>query len=315
MREPPLEHPGITEMLFCNIRSELGTFMFLNMARWRPETNPSPDSADSIKAKLQAVDELEARLQSKYLRHADLSVPLHLLSSIVVQSAIAKMRLRVYSPPRGGNKPPQLQSDRDAAYAVSIQVLEYDNEGYSSSTRAKLKGFMWHVRIFFQIEAFIFVLSELRIRTTGQQVDRAWYLIEAVYKHHPELLRETKNKLWFAVGNLCLKAWEQRVNALRTRQGGQHLVRPNYVQELYAQRGVKGRLNNETGNVGLAMEIEFPEQTYMQMSQDAHGVTLGGQYNATLPSTDMQFDGGNIGAMEWEYWQTLFDDYGVSMFT
>jgi hypothetical protein len=126
---------------------------------------------------------------------------------------------------------------------------------------------MWHVREFFQLETFVYTLSELRIRTTSAQVDLAWRLVEAIYLHHEEILRETRNKLWFAVGSLCLKAWEQRVKGLRSQHGGTHLTIPVCVRELYDQRGIKGRSGSASGAQEVAV-MEFPNEMALPLMQN-----------------------------------------------
>ena len=140
----------------------------------------------------------------------------------------------------------------------------------------------------------------------------AWRLLEAIYLHHDEILRETKNRLWFAVGTLCLKAWEQRVKGFRSQHGATHLTIPVCVRELYDQRGIKGRPESASGGEEVAI-MEFPNEMELPLMQN--GSKLSTQWgDTTLPSTYVPFDNINTGAMNREYWQTLFDDYGVPLF-
>jgi hypothetical protein len=313
MREPPAEHPAVTEMLFCCIRQHIGLFMWSHvLAGEESGISAMPVRPEQIATKIKALNDLDVMLQQKFIRFCDSSIPLHYLARVAARSALSKIRLRVYSAPRIAGSPPQPKAEKDIAFDTAIEILEYDKDGHDPSTRKLLKGFMWHIRVFFQLEAFIYMLSELRTRTTGKQVEWAWDLVEATYAHHEEILRETKNKLWFAVGNLCLKAWEQRVRGLRSQQGAIQVRRPACVRELYSQRGVKEQANATTGSskmsMGLVNQADIPQM------QNVAGFP--GQWSEMdMPSTYVPFDTEEMGEMDWEYWQTLFDDHGMLMFS
>lgn len=218
----------------------------------------------------------------------------------------------MYAAPRIAGSPPQPKEEKDIAFETAVKLLEYDKDGHDPSTRKLLKGFMWHIRVFFQLEAFIYMISELRTRTTGTQVDWAWDLVGATYANHEEILRETKNKLWFAVGNLCLKAWEQRVRGLRSQQGAIQVRRPACIRELYAQRYVKKQADTPTESSEMSMGLANPTD----IPQMQNITSFSGQWNEMdMPSTYVPFDTGDMGEMDWEYWQTLFSDYGMQMFS
>lgn len=311
MREPPTEQAAITEMLFTCINYEISRFMLQAVIQGDSSIRISPEQ---LAAKLKAVDDLEASLEQRYIRYCDISIPLHYLARLVVRGALSKMRLRLYSTPRSADAPPQTQAEKDAGFAMTVTMLEIDNEGFSSNAQEKLKGFMWYINAFFQLEAFIFMLSELRTRTTGAQVDWAWELVEATYSNHGEILREMKNKLWVAVGNLCLKAWEQRVKGLESQRGAAQLSTPTCVRKLYAQRGIQDRSVSGRGSQQM---VAMSLSNEMDLSLMQNGQVLDTQWgDVSMPSTYVpSFDSGDSGAtMDWEYWQTLFDDCGVPLF-
>jgi len=135
-------------------------------------------------------------------------------------------------------------------------------------------------------------------------------LVEATYAHHDEILREIKNKLWFAVGNLCLKAWEQRVKGLRSQGMGMNLGRPACVTELYLQRCIKERFEGVAGENSTG--VDFPNVDF-SMGQDVQN--LGGQWgDMDMPGAYVPFDDAEMRSMDWAYWQTLFDASGVPLF-
>jgi hypothetical protein len=327
MREPPIEHTGVTEMLFCSVRYEIGDFMMLSQT-WKNlevETDGTDNNGTSMAAKDKAIDELEDRLEQKFLRHCDPSIPLHLLSTIMAQSAICRMRLiarRVYK--RHGTKTRvQPQSEKDEAFQLSLKMIEFDNIGHGKigqepATRGSLKGFMWHVNVFFQIEGFINILSELRHRTTGDLIDWAWKQIELSYEYHPEMLVDTKNALWFAVGNLAVKAWEQHAVAVAATKAPYQLTTPKFIAVLLSQRAAKGaRITNSI--LFPNQRPEIPNEANVQLVTESQGLETpwdtGGMTSGvdfSLPSSYLPTD---EAPMDWEYWQTLVDDAGLPMFT
>jgi hypothetical protein len=143
------------------------TILHVSSTSTTATSQPAYTNLQLSKLKPEVVDDLENLLEQRFFRYCDLSVTLHYLAHMVVRAGLFKMRLRVYVPSRSPNVPPQPQAEKDAAFAISLNILEIDNEGHLSVGQVKLKSFMWHVREFFQLETFVYTLLELRIRTTS----------------------------------------------------------------------------------------------------------------------------------------------------
>ena len=77
MTELPAAHDGVTEMLFCCIRFEVGDCMrtLKNLER------DAQAGRASIAQQERVIDELEARLEKQFLKKCDPSIPLHLLAT------------------------------------------------------------------------------------------------------------------------------------------------------------------------------------------------------------------------------------------
>lgn len=202
MKEIPVEKEGVTEMLFCCLRYEVAQalrktrgFGDTRMAQFFIKQGP-----ELIAEKDKIIDELEIRFEQKYIRYCDPSIPLHLLAIYMSQSVICTMRLMAHHPrqypDRGATMP---QKEKDMIFSESLKCLEIAAMGHSNKL---VQGFEWHTHVHFQLDAFIYVLSELRYRTQGEQTDRAWRQIETSYEHRPEMLTEMKNSLYHAIGNL-----------------------------------------------------------------------------------------------------------------
>lgn len=313
MKEHPIEQAPITEMLFCRTTHDLGQFMYPYLTGGDGSSVTAPHGAESLVLKLKALDDFESSLEQKFLRYCDPSVPLHFLALVATRSSLSKMRLRIYVIHRKTNAPFHSQAEKDTTFTLSLKILELDNEAHSKESQAKLQRYLWHIRAFFQLEAFTYALSELRVRTTGPQVDRGWELIEAVYQHHEERLRDTKNKLWIAVGNLCLKAWEERAKALRSQHSTKTPRQPAYVRWLYAQRGIKDGIDTISGHANQAamiMDSRLEPELPSMRNEQPFGVQW---TDLEMPLAPAPFNFGGT-PMDWEYWQNLSDDCGLSLF-
>ncbi|KAL5120863.1 hypothetical protein ACEQ8H_001344, partial [Pleosporales sp. CAS-2024a] len=100
----------------------------------------------------------------------------------------------------------QENSDKDMLFDLALQVISAQNLMYTSK---QMQGFMWHVNLNFQWKAFIFLVSELRNRFEGPQVERAWQEIEMTFDFHPSFDQElAKRAMPIAASNLTLKAWD-----------------------------------------------------------------------------------------------------------
>jgi hypothetical protein len=84
MREPPIEHTGITEMLHVLPRCEI---IKLYLEAKISSVPPRSRISDS------QIDEFEALIEEKYLKLCDDNVPWHVLAKLATKTALAKIRL------------------------------------------------------------------------------------------------------------------------------------------------------------------------------------------------------------------------------
>lgn len=198
------------------------------------------------------------------------------------------------------------QSEKDMLFEMCLTELEIDNLGHQTELMTR---FLWHIHVYFQVDAFIYVLSELRNRPTGHNVERAWEQLKLAYSYRPELIEDTKNSLFFAIGGLTIKAWEIRENAL-----GYSVETPQFITQLRAQRNTSvsrepeqhhgssaAHINTFTTpytNEPLAQLLAVPSET-IQATNPAPAITrMDITYADALPGVTQE---------DWEYWQSLMD--------
>jgi hypothetical protein len=313
MKETPPEREGATEMLLCRLRTEIaGTFREAGVLDsegiWHLAASP-----ENIPAKDKAIDELEARLQKNYVQYCDPSIPLHLLCLYMAKSAISTMRLLAHHPRQYPDKGASMpQREKDMLWAESLKELENFAACHMDQT---LQGFLWHTYVHsyvqFHLDALIYVLSELRNRTSGDLVERAWRQIELAYEHRPEMLTEHKDSLYFAMGSLCLKAWAKYEEAGGRYDGTQLMPVPRYISKLRTQRKIP---EPPTPPPQPTPQQPTPESLNKQdestqMPQYANYIPGYNTYNTTNDPWDRNRNMAmtEITPVDWEYWRTLMD--------
>jgi hypothetical protein len=322
MREMPMEHTGLTEMVFCLVRYEVGNFLgALDHSssngfdgNWHKLSNP----VVPLEEKDKLLNDLENRLEQRYLRYCDSLIPLHLLVNAVARTAICKMRLIAHHPrqyPDGGANMPEEEKER--FFAISLQMIESDT---MSQTMKSLKRYLWHINNFFQLDAFIYLITELQRRTSGPMVDRAWRHIQQAYENHLQLLDDQNNPLYVEIGNLTHKAWPAREAEL-ARQFQQHPQIPHFIEVLRAQRNVPG--GNAVPNPSVAID-ESGYTKYGEITQQINepSTTLHNQHNeragiaakSELGDQPLAMNGAEIDfiPVDWDYWHDLLETAEVT---
>lgn len=310
MKEPPVEHIGITEMLFCSIRYEIGEFMR------RMKSSMVADRNGQIMSTLicmserdKAIDDLENRLEQNFLTYCDLSISFHLLATHMARSAVCHMRLAAHHPFQYPDKGLSLaQDEKDTLFSTSLKIIEYDN--LTHATRS-LDRYRWHVSISFPFEAFIYILSELSRRVEGEPAAQAWRQVNQIYDHHPELITNTRNALYFAIGNLAVKAWEKTLGGTQNDQELHQFAMPRFISTLCSQRNLnqpqatKYPLNMNSdmrldGSINQGLQTSHPYQDHKTQWTDINSTS-----NLGFP---LEYEPINDSAMDWEYWQALLED-------
>jgi hypothetical protein len=310
MKDPPTEKEGATEMIFCSLRYDVaqaiknaGTFE----KNAGGEVNwAMPIGPQHLQAKDKAIDELEAKLAQKYVRYCDPSIPLHLLTLYVTRSVICTMRIMSHHPRQYPDKGAGIpQSEKDFLFEQCLNEMEI--HGLSHTVKS-VEGFRWHIQDHFQMDAFIYILSELRHRMTGDLVERAWQQVAVAYEYRPEMITNTKHALFFGVGNLTLKAWRKREESGVLNHGGYEIPTPQYITLLRARRNSPEPPRQTT---------EFRQQeSFMRsngMTDFSSNIVPKSNTDQNMmdqwATTDFNFDltMPEITPVDWEYWNTLMD--------
>jgi hypothetical protein len=287
MREPPAEHTGVTEMLFCTVRFDVGETM--------RKLKVGERNGMTLEGKKLVIDELEAKLEPR-ISKCDPSIPLHLLAMFMGKSTLAQLRLLAANPLRTCGdtslaRAPIPQEERDRQFELALQILSYDSLAHSNQA---IRPFLWHVDLQFPFESFILVLAELLSRTKGEDADRAWLRVNQAYEDHPELVSTTRNPLYVAMGNLAVRAWEWRMMGVERERLDVHPVESHAIARLREQRERKRQpLKEKVQGAGQNMNG-------FNIAEDAAGADV----------DDIGMDGFEMFSMDveqlgWNDWQGL----------
>lgn len=236
MTERPQELKGASEMIFCLTRMELSN-LYIRTGVKMKDSGPTIQFRDAAEV-TSLIDEVEERIESKYLRYCDILNPLHVLTMGVARSAINAMRVRNQMPPLLQNT--MDDSKRRELCDLAQKVLDTDGAIYQNP---QLTRFQWRNKGFFIWDALLCILLSLAKREflSDTELDAVWGKVANVYLNHPELLA-SKKALYVTVGKVTLDAWDSNppsgcaseptfINGLRARRRAKTTDRSGEVQE------------------------------------------------------------------------------------
>ncbi len=208
MTEPPEPRTGATDMMFCLARTEMAKIVrhaFLSNLSQKENMQGVHEAFfnEDFKVKWGHLSALEDEMESKYLRYCDFANPLHQVTMAMARAGINGGRLRIrLARSRAGQD--VSDQERKEIWEIANRVLDYH---INASTNHTMARYWWHLRTFFQSDAMVWVLNELRRDPALYKDSDGWKKIEDTYKAHPDLAVQ-KRSLHAAVGRLTLKAWD-----------------------------------------------------------------------------------------------------------
>lgn len=309
MTHQPEEQKGATEMIFFLARAEMGAWYMKAMNGQLGGQSGQPplyksfswQGCETVKADL--VDEMEAVIETKYLRYCDILNPLHTLLLIMARSAANAARLRMKLPSLRANT--ATIEERREVCTIAGRIIDTDSAAY---TNPGLTRFMWHIKAFFQWDALICMLISMTKPglLTLTELENAWRRIEQVFANHGEIL-DRNRMLNTAVGRITLKAWDANPPAFAVSGDPSFILA---LRALHAQREEKRRRNDHAGMIGQSTTVtEGTENTTpadpspssdlkaLEQSADGAAMEFGLDNDFTFDSADFMF------------WEKLIQDY------
>ncbi|KAJ5527611.1 hypothetical protein N7513_011770 [Penicillium frequentans] len=204
MKDFPVEHEGTTEMTYCLIRCEVLRVMWKTgyVQFCRGDTSKEL----SFSSRVSLVNDLQRTLEEKYLRYCDWSIPLFKVCLTVARLTIARTWLVLYYPLlQKRNHCDIIQGIRDKLFFTSLKILELSQGLLRDPDIIHLS---WHSKTHVQWHAVAFLLSEICLRPSSCDCDRAWGYIQTIYECWR--LKKNKGDLWVPLKRLMAKASHAR---------------------------------------------------------------------------------------------------------
>lgn len=176
------------------------------------------------------ISELERRLEDRYIRYCDPAMPSQLLASIHIRGSLAYMRLMTHHPRRWAQQDHIPDEQRQLLWGLCMRILDLDA---LQRTTPFLQKFAWKLSEYFQWQALVYVLQELRKEPTSDVAADGFARIHDAFRNHPAFM-EDHSPLHNAISSLALKAWDARAAALQAH-GSEEEV-PSYVEQLLQRR-------------------------------------------------------------------------------
>ncbi|KAK5998337.1 Aurofusarin cluster transcription factor aurR2 [Cladobotryum mycophilum] len=327
-KEAPTPHTGPTEMLFALSRIELSMAVSSNSNRDSARINPekvasSPQAGRSPGPTIRLAGQespaytLEgfcAHIEGTYLAHCDPKIPLHFFTLTMTRQALCKMRIinflvRLHS----ADSIPMKDVERDNHFHQAIEMIEYDNIVQSHDS---VRQFKWYSMHHFPFPAYMFLVQELRQRSSGTNVERAW---EAITINHDlrGLINNLHNPMHTAFGSLFVKSWTAFEEA--QRNVGKEMTTPYFISVLRErmEKRRRARLENRADPSLDQIPMSLPRS-------QGSDFTTSPETNMMTPPIDQSAGAGMMGAgmgaatsspgedtdMNWSYLMAEYQDAG-----
>ncbi|KAF5966877.1 transcription factor [Fusarium bulbicola] len=270
MADVPMGREGYTQMTFCLIRCEV------MKAGWKVGyVSPTRNSTATVArgdGEL-IVQELKSRLEERYLRYCDESVPFMLFTTKVARLIVARTGL-IVDFPRKQKEAYTSTIIRDRLFSISMEVLELSSFIMTNSSISK---WTWHSKAHIQWHAVIFVLSEICSRPASEECDRAWEFINTVHNRWNMNERGKRGNLWRPVQRLMVKA--RYVREMQQWDPGFYLAGRMAMPDATTMQTRSVGLQQETSSSSDMTEIASPNG-YMDWMLGDLGIDLyGGMAN------------------------------------
>jgi hypothetical protein len=156
----------------------------------------------------------------------------------------------------------------DPVDSIFKSFMHSHGQNLALHKRMGLTGFLWFVRMNFQLDAFLIFTARLYKRPTGKLSDLAWFTLESLYDLYPDLSDVSQKKIE-RQAQFTLKAWAVREQALA--QCGQHVEAPEFIRRLrlllLTPRSISSYTDSSVSPPSAALQQFFMQDTppYQQM--------------------------------------------------
>ncbi|KAI1324243.1 fungal-specific transcription factor domain-containing protein [Xylariaceae sp. FL0255] len=275
--EPLVPHEGPTDMAFVSLmylfqRFVHSTYPQLESAWIALRSDPQgPDSRQPVDQYRALIAELDMQMADFERKNVEPDFgAVHEAASMVRPMFIEKMR-EAMIPMRD-----QIEWGTeifDATDSIFKSFVISHERNASVFKRMKGKGFLWFVKIGFQLDAFNIMLVKLYKRPKGALANRTWNVVETMYSLHNELFNLSE-KRYLLQAQLTLKAFGAREKAYAKES--LTLETPEYIRRL--REAMASRLSQHSTEASVSprsISQSFSQQATPPYQQMPNGGGVG----------------------------------------
>lgn len=288
--EPVSSREGPTEMAFVLISNRLAQFMVSERTRMgfeaallgqsRPGDQGEPQVDGALLEKYRGIaKELDEDLREIERKYCDPSAGGAHSAALVIRPMIGtklqEMLVPMKQQPEWGT---EIFGPKDNLFKIVLMNNEHNTDAYE---RMAQHGFLWFVKMHFQLDVFAVLTGQLVKRPTGSLSDRAWGVVGKIYQFQPELF-DVSQKQYAAQAQFTLKAWRAREQAFASC--GQHIETPPFIARL------RESLPSCDSRSSTAVSATPPSATQTQQPINDLDQFLGGYLDVSSLNWDMWGD-------------------------
>lgn len=318
--DPIQARDGPTEMAFCLLVYQIAKFMISTSSS--PHGAPGFEAAvlgqelsaadggvtnqESIEKYRGIVSKLETEMINVETKYIDPTAgPIHVAALTIRPMLVNKLRemlVPMREQPEWGT---EIFGPKDNLFKVVIMNNEHNTDAYKAMDA---NGFLWFVKLHFQLDVFAVMTGQLYQRPTGNLADRAWKNIDLIYAYHPELSDMTQ-KQYAVQAQFTLRAWKAREQAYA--QIGRVIETPPFIRRLRETAPSEISRSSTQSSATPPAAMQGQQQQITELDQ-----FLGGYLDVSSLNWDMWGDvGGSNTAPPPAYSQAAYTGFGLQDLT
>ncbi|OJJ05255.1 hypothetical protein ASPVEDRAFT_114128, partial [Aspergillus versicolor CBS 583.65] len=198
VKDLPQEQSGFTDLTYFLLQCEVA--LATRRLTYHLPGSPCP-ALQSIEERRSLVEDLDRRLNERYVRHLDPNSALQSVCIKLVRISIAKLSLIIHQPLDKDQKIPH--DVRDKIISHAIEMIELSHTLHMDVRLAKWK---WEFQTHIPWHALAFVLSEMCCGRESSILERAWPSISTIFKEWQRDAISQSRTIWQPLSKLMVRA-------------------------------------------------------------------------------------------------------------
>lgn len=220
MKHLPQERGGCTDMTYFLLQCEVA--LATRRLTYNPPGNVCP-GLKNIEERQSLVQELEKRLNERYVHHCDHTIPLQWACTKIVRIAVAKLWLVIYQPLNKQEKIASLPADtQDMLLSNAVEVIELSHLLQTKDTMARWK---WEFQTRVPWYAVAYLLAQLCTTPNSTPLERSWSRVSDIFDQWQRQAMVQNKPLWQPLSRLMAQATASREEQ-RNKERPTHITPP-----------------------------------------------------------------------------------------